>query len=292
MIEKPVEENMDKAGVEAAFTAAGLSRLLKAIDYLAQPSIRLYTTAVDESTLSVGASKVGGLPDLPSGIAWPTWKDLPQSFIAQIRLDDVCQYDVHKVLPEQGMLWFFYDAQQETFGADPADRGGWRVFFSEDTHTSLQRTSAPANLPADSQFHACSLRMASEITLSQQPQLDIPNFDWTKEEQQQYEQLLSTFPNPADRSLPHNRLLGNPDTIQDDMRLQCQLVSHGVTDEDDPRAAELSPGAKNWHLLFQMDSDEHAGMRWANNGMLYYWIQRADLAARRFDATWLVLQSE
>jgi hypothetical protein len=33
-------------------------------------------------------------------------------------------------------------------------------------------------------------------------------------------------------------------------------------------------------------------MRWANNGMLYYWIEQANLAARRFDTTWLVLQSE
>jgi uncharacterized protein YwqG len=283
---------MDKAGVEVTFVAAGLSRLLKDIDYLAQPSIRLYTTTVDESTLSIGTSKIGGLPDLPQGIAWPTWKDLPQSFIAQIRLDDVCQYDVDKVLPEHGMLWFFYDAQQETFGTDPADRGGWQVFFSDEAHATLQRTPAPPKLPTDSQFHVCSLRMASEITLSQQPQMEIPNFDWTKEEQQKYEQLLSTFPDSADRALPHNRLLGNPDTIQDDMRVQCQFVSHGVTDENDARAAELSPEAKNWRLLFQVDSDEHAGMRWANNGLLYYWIEQADLQARRFDTTWLVLQSE
>jgi uncharacterized protein YwqG len=283
---------MDKAVVEAAFVAAGLSRLLKDIDFLAKPSIRLYTTNVDESTLNVGGSRIGGLPDLPSGITWPEWNDLPQSFIAQIHLDEVRQFDVNKVLPEHGMLWFFYDARQETFGADPNDHGGWRVFFRDDDLTSLQRTLPPTKLPEDSQFHACSLRFATEITLSQQPQLDVPNFDWTKEEQEKYEHLLSMFPNPADRALPHNRLLGFPDTIQDDMRLQCQLVSHGVTDESDPRAAELAKGAMNWHLLLQIDSDEHAGMRWANNGMLYYWIQQADLAAHRFDTTWLVLQSE
>lgn len=283
---------MDKADVEAAFAAAGLPRLLKDIDYLAQASIRLYATRVDESTLGIGASKVGGSPDLPSGITWPEWKGLPQSFIAQIRLEDVHQYDVHKVLPDHGMLWFFYDAQQETYGADPADRGGWQVIFRDDTPIQLQRTPAPAALPAASQFHACSLRFASEITLSQQPQLEVPNADWTEEEQKKYEQLLSTFPNPADRALPHNRLLGNPDIIQEDMRLECQLATHGVTDINDPRVAELSQGVQNWQLLFQMDSDENAGMRWASNGMLYYWIQQADLSARHFDTTWLVLQSE
>jgi uncharacterized protein YwqG len=33
-------------------------------------------------------------------------------------------------------------------------------------------------------------------------------------------------------------------------------------------------------------------MQWANAGMLYVWIRRDDLAKRRFDATWVVLQSE
>jgi uncharacterized protein YwqG len=33
-------------------------------------------------------------------------------------------------------------------------------------------------------------------------------------------------------------------------------------------------------------------MRWTNNGMVYYWIKQADLQARHFDQSWLVLQSK
>ena len=76
---------MDKAGVQAALKAAGLSRLIKDIDYIARSSIRLYATLVDEATLEVGASKLGGLPDLPPGTNWPECNGLPQSFIAQIK---------------------------------------------------------------------------------------------------------------------------------------------------------------------------------------------------------------
>ena len=65
-----------------------------------------------------------------------------------------------------------------------------------------------------------------------------------------------------------------------------------MTDANDPRVAELSKGAMDWQLLLQIDSDENAGMRWGNAGMLYYWIKRDDLKARHFDDTWLVLQSE
>nr|HET6902083.1 YwqG family protein [Ktedonobacteraceae bacterium] len=283
---------MDKADVQAAFVAAGISRLTKDIDKLARPSIRLNASPVAESTLQMGASRLGGTPDLPTGVNWPELKGMPQSFIAQLRLVDVHPYDTNHQLPQSGMLWFFYDAQQQTYGADPADRGGWRVLYVQSDQPSLQRTAAPVTLPAESQFQPCTLSFANEITLSQQPKLEIPNFDWTEDEQKKYEDLLATFPSAADHAAIHHRLLGNPDTIQDDMRLQCQLVSHGVTDTNDPRAAELSKGALNWQLLLQVDSDEHAGMQWGNTGMLYYWIQTTDLQSQRFDTSWLVLQSE
>jgi len=286
-------DSMDKAGVEAAFVAAELSRLTKDIDFLSRPSTRLYTTPADETTIHVGASKIGGVPDLPPGFTWPEWKELPQSFIAQIHLTDVRQFDTNKVLPQKGMFWFFYDAQQETYGADPADRGGWRVIYlDEDDLSKLQRVQPSAKLPASSQFKACSISFTSEITLSQHPKLDVPNFDWTDDEQKKYETLLSTFPNPADHATLHNRLLGNPDTIQDDMRLECQLASHGVSDINDPRAAELSKGALDWQLLLQIDTDERIGMTWGDAGMLYYWITKADLQVHHFENTWLVLQSE
>ena len=282
---------MDKDGVKAAFVAAGLSRLLKDIDLLAKDSIRLYTTPAGKYDISIGASRIGGVPDVPPGFTWPVWRGVPQSFIAQIYLNDVHQYDTNGTLPLRGMLWFFYDAKQETYGADPADRGGWSVMFSED-YAGLQRIAAPANLPAVSQFKACTIRFASEVTLSQSPKLDIPDFDWTDDEIHKYETLLSTFPNPDDHAALHNRLLGNPETIQDDMRLECQLASHGVTDINDPRAARLSKGAKEWQLLLQIDTDERIGMRWGEAGTIYYWITESDLQKHDFDDTWLVLQSD
>ena len=281
---------MDKTGLRAAFTAAGLSRLLKDIDYISKTAIRLSTTPVDESKLPIGASKLGGTPDLPTDITWPEWKGLSQSFIAQIHLEDLYPYDTNHLLPQSGLLWFFYDAKQETYGDNPADSGGWRVLFSDDTH--LQHTPAPATLPPSSRFKTCSINFSSEITLSQFPQLDIPNFDWKPEEQKKYEALLSTFPNPTEHAAIQDQLLGFPNTLQDDMRLQCQLISNGVTDPNDPLANALSQGAKDWQLLLQVDSDENAGMRWGDSGMLYYWIKASDLQARTFNATWLVLQSE
>lgn len=279
---------MDKTELQNALVAVGLSRLVQDIERITQPSLRLFTTPVDESTLAPGTSKLGGRPDLPPDIQWPQWKGLPQSFIAQIRLDDVHDGRV----PAHGMLWFFYDARQETYGEDPADRGGWQVFFRENDLHVLRRATPPATLPATSQFNACSIRWASESSVTQQPQLEIPDLAWTDDDQEKYDQALAKLITSGERSAVHHRLLGFPDTIQDDMRQQCQLVSNGVTDGSDPRAADLTKGAQEWQLLLQVDSDDHANMHWANAGMLYYWIKRSDLQAQKFDQTWLVLQSE
>jgi uncharacterized protein YwqG len=283
---------MNKADIQAAFVAAGVADLGKDIDQITQPSIRLSTTPVDESTLKIGESRLGGVPDLPPDVNWPEWKGLPHSFLAQIHLDEISHYDTNKLLPPRGMLWFFYDAQQQTFGADPADRGGWQVIFKDSGLDELRHTPAPAKLPASSQFKACSLTPIDEVTVSQQPSIEIPTLNWTNDEQQKYESALSDLSASDDRATPQNRLLGYADSIQDDVRLQSQLASNGVIDGNDPRMAELSKGTQDWQLLFQIDSDEGAGMRWSSSGMLYYTIKKADLQAHRFDDTWLVLQSE
>src|SRR6266849_2312878 len=107
---------MEKVSIQEAFLAAGLSRRVADIDLLAWPSLRLWTTVADESTLREGWSKFGGWPDLPPRIPWPERNGLPQSFIAQIRLAQVHLSDVERMLPQSGMLWFFYDARQETYG--------------------------------------------------------------------------------------------------------------------------------------------------------------------------------
>ena len=282
---------MDKTGVQAAFTKSGLSRLLKDMDFLTKDSIRLKTKLAGEYDLSMGASRIGGVPDAPPDFKWPVRNGVPMSFIAQVDLGEAHAYDVHGELPDRGILWFFYDAKQETYGADPADRGGWSVMYIED-YSGLQRMAAPANLPTESQFKAYTVSFASEVTLSQSPKLDIPHFDWTDDEVHKYETLLSTFPTPEDHGTVHHQLLGYPQTIQDDMRLECQLASHGVTDMNDPHAKELSKGALEWQLLLQIDSDEELGMRWGNTGMIYYWLRAPDLKRSNFDGAWLVSQSE
>jgi uncharacterized protein YwqG len=270
----------------------GLSGISQELNVLMQDSIRITAHATDDASLAVGASKLGGEPDVPEGTPWPTGKGLPLSFIAQIRLADVTPFDLQLALPPGGLLSFFYDATQQTYGADPADRGGWMVVYVPAETATLQRLSAPASLPAAARFKSAAAAFTGEVTLPQQPELDMPNLSWTSEQQHTYENALGTFPSQADRALAHHRLLGNPDTIQDDMRLECQLAANGVSDLDAPAAGPLKAGANKWRLLLQVDSDDTLGMRWADAGMIYFWIENDALTARRFDNVWVILQSD
>ena len=120
----------------------------------------------------------------------------------------------------------------------------------------------------------------------------LPDLDWTNDERKQYEEFLAKYPSAADRAAVHHRLLGHPDELQDDMHLQCALMSHGISSVNDPRAAQVAQTALDWRLLLQIDSDEQAGMEWGNDGMIYYWIEQDALRAQRFENVWMVLQSE
>jgi uncharacterized protein YwqG len=282
---------MDTSTLHAALAQAGLERVAQDVEQLLRPSIRLTAHQIDEASLPPGASKLGGSPDLPSGMAWPLGKGAPLGFVAQIRLEDVHGLATAQPLPAAGLLSFFYDAKQETYGADPSDRGGWQVLLCTDT-SQLQRQPPPAAVPPQAVYRACAVSVAEEWTLPQQPALEQPALNWTAAEKGQYETFLATFPSQADRALPHNRMFGYADVIQDDMRLQCALASNGVSSMDDPHVAQLAPTAASWQLLLQVDSDPAAGMRWASSGMLYFWIEAQALQQRRFDAVWAVLQSE
>ncbi|HEY3289481.1 MAG TPA: YwqG family protein [Anaerolineae bacterium] len=284
---------MDTSSVASAFTAAGLGQMAHIVDKLVMPSIRIKVTPADDSKLPVGVSKLGGLPDLPAMYEWPTLKEAPMSFIAQLRLDELKGIEGASALPNSGMLWFFYDAAQQTFGSDPGDRAGRQIYFQD--HISdgqLHRTAAPAALAANGRFKPCALTFSNELTLPDRPQTEVPSLTLSKDDQKRYESLYAAFPSKEAHTTAQHRLLGHPDTIQDDMRGQCQLMSNGITTVTDPGATDLLKNANDWQLLLQVDSDDAAAMQWASSGMLYFWIKRSDLAARNFDGVWVVLQSE
>jgi uncharacterized protein YwqG len=279
----------------------GLARVADQLEQLAQPSIRMISMAMGESELALGTSKVGGLPDLSEDIAWPTWKDMPLAFIAQINLAEIQPLDVAGLLPASGLLSFFYDADHVPVGYDPAWRGGWCVLYDDGEHSRLQRVSIPPALltkeptwlPKGQQYAECALRVVLERTLPPASSSSLESLHLFDQERKAYWKVLTALEQRTPG--PLHRLLGYPDALQGDMQVESQLVSHGLYlgdgwPRESARVEQLLPGAQDWQLLLQLDTDHQAEMLWGIEGRCYYWIQTKALQKRQFENTWFIMQ--
>lgn len=285
----------------------GLSRYEQSLEDVARNCIRLRLERDDESQITIGASKMGGRPDLPRSIQWPyetqrapNSRDrllkhtaelkplLPLSFIAQINLSEVSALDLEKALPASGIIYFFYSAEQDVWGFDPRDSSGFKVLFTDGEDDKLSRVDFPDELPDHSRFDSCSVRPVREI--------DLPT-PWSEPMRGLFENEIeeNSYNDLCDEPIV-NKMFGYADNIQAEMELECELVTNGIYVGDpegyhDPRVESLKRNLETWTLLLQVDSNENdCGMMWGDVGRLFYWIRRDDLRRRKFDKSWLILQ--
>ena len=272
----------------------------------ARPSVRMHTTRSELEGLAIGASRLGGLPDLPPDVAWPERNGSPLDFIAQIDLRDLD--GLLPEFPQSGWLLFFFDADDLNVGFRPETADGWSVLWFDCEPKRLCRTELPPRLfpkrgwlgelllgPAKPRpaYDACRLRFEEEFRLRDEDE-DFDRLDITGNERElAFERLMETT-GQWDDGVCH-RLGGHPDTIQGPMPLDCQLAANGLNIEKpesykDSRVKELEAGKSDWALLLQIDSDTNPGWMWGDAGRIYVWIRRQDLAARDFAKAWCMTQ--
>lgn len=108
----------------------------------------------------LGATRFGGKPDVPPDFVWPTYegesydhvvKDRPLTFLAQFNCEELAQFDKEHLLPDHGLLSFFYETDTQCWGYDPKDQGCARVYWFEDM-SALSAADFPADIEASSQW--------------------------------------------------------------------------------------------------------------------------------------------
>lgn len=276
------------SSIRAQLAAHGLERIADQIEAAAKPSLLLVSG--EESTAPV--SRLGGEPNLPEHIEWPTWRGRSLPFIAQ--LDLATLPPVHGLmLPASGSLYFFYEGG-EAWGYQIEDRGSAQVLYLPTAVTVHTPRPLPTDVPGRMRFRSVPLEFAFA-------QLSVPDCDdqfldglaLSAEERSRY---FDFFIARADRGAQmYHRVGGYPDQTQGDPKLEAQLVTHGLfcgdsTGYDRGRELGLWPGALDWEVLLQVDSDDRADMMWGDVGRIYFLIRWQDLALRAFDKTWLVFQ--
>ena len=120
--------------------------------------INLHTTTEDLA----GKSHWWGFPDLPEDFEWPCNNDGDLlTFICQIRLEEIAEYDHDCRLPHKGMIWFFADLDYflgdldaPCGGTGEWEPGTFKVLYSEEcsnlhTHEYYWQDGHPAVLAAE-----------------------------------------------------------------------------------------------------------------------------------------------
>jgi uncharacterized protein YwqG len=238
-------------------------------------------------------ARLGGRPRLAAGQVWPQSDDVPLAFVAELDLAAASSMLGDEVLPSAGLLQFFYDAEQEAWGFDPADRPKWRVLL---TRGQAEERDYPVTLPVHARYDPVSLSGGREPTFPEWESWHVERLGMDRDALHRYSEALADWKN-ADHPMPGaiHRVLGHPDQIQGDMMVECQLAANGIYVGDAsgyqrPGAEKLKSGAGDWRLLLQIDSEQRAKMMWGDVGRLYYWIRDQDLRNRSWDRVWLVLQ--
>jgi hypothetical protein len=231
----------------------------------------------------LGASRLGGLPDLPPDTPWPAAPDgRPLAFLAQLDLADTAGSGFEKPLPDDGSLYFFYDAEELPGGCGPEDCGHWCVLFSDAPATELIRPKQPEGLPDYSRFDARSIKLKPRLYLPSaetlEDELEQPPTARTPAEhfsQPAGDSVTNGAPNGedplrllraaladgrygawaaklngADEGAPDHRLLGHPQEVQSAMpsgfaRLVADLPEREVPNPSNPESTFHLPAQRS-----------------------------------------------
>lgn len=271
------------------------------LELLAKNSIELKIEG--KETYKLGATRFGGQPDVSADFVWPTYdhvvKDRPLTFLAQFNCAELAKFDKEHLLPDHGLLSFFYETDTQCWGYDPKDKGCARVYWFEDI-SALSAADFPADMEEDFKFPMVKIKMGSKITYPSWQ--DFREVFPDEKDCDAFDEVWAEWMEDDSKEMENNsQLLGWPDVIQNSMFDECDLVSQGYCLGNPENWNRIPKGIRQkaeetardrWVLLFQVDTVEcdDFELMFGDCGYIYFYITKEDLSARRFDRIWLILQ--
>jgi uncharacterized protein YwqG len=283
-----------REGILSILETAGKSAHAGAVTALLQPAYRIKATALAGrpghfrnaedapdldpermaafeaamEKLAIGASRFGGVPDLPPGATWPERDGVPMEFIAQIRLADLAAAGADERLPAHGSLLFFYNSQWSSSDME-RDAPCCAVLFHDGPDDALVRT-APPRVEWKSEFAdvtqfapflhgVASLAFTRQLTLPGgiSPYIQAPLSDFWQDFNAEH----------------HAALSGQTEPYHENFFL-------GYVDEQD--YVDAHANGTNDQLLLQVDSEDAAEFQFGDCNKLFFLLSKDELAARDF----------
>lgn len=254
-------------------------------------------------TAKVGASRFGGWPDLPAGVAWPTWQGRPMAFLAQVDLAQVAAAEPEVRLPARGLLSFFVGCLADTYlkdgdprprlmvdamiGSGAAHGDGWRVLY---TPAGPLERKVYAGAPLPELFDPHALRFAKGgLSLPDELTGIYDHLPLEAAQRDDYDELLAGLRAGDQPMAP--QLMGYPTLIQrTPPEWMCELAATGrdpwsLPTLESAGVRALALAASEWTLLLQLVTAEP--FEWGDAGNLYFYGDRRAMECGDFSRMWV-----
>jgi len=266
----------------------GLTDHREDIHLLIRKAILLRTKSSSQTEIALGASKVGGEPDLPTGIKWPIYQNgKPLAFLAQLDLKQIGTLDLDLAgLPKSGLLSIFSVwGWQDSEGCDPEvpddgteklqEKNNWTVIFHSESQTVLDRRKTPPGVNCFKEAEIEPISIASLPNHLNEPA--VAKLRISAQDYDRFYQLLSDY-----RSLQMGHWLNNPTSSTSHHLLGgYALLQQGVPEY----LLE-----KQLSMFLQIGSDSHTDMCWGDCGELTFYVDPIALRDGRFERIWVEYQ--
>jgi uncharacterized protein YwqG len=279
--EMPYDE---RALLDGLVTLHGLSEHRGEIHELTRPAIVLQTSAYDEHELPLGASKMGGRPDLPAEALWPTYRNgKPLAFLTQINLNEISRLPPpFRGLPKDGLIsvfsvWGWVDG--DNLDPDtPADHSwkrqedsGWTVVLHTPSNDVLERREIPDGVNS---FKAALIEPKTMLSLpNATPEPALVSRGWPLEVADSFDSMQSDY-----------RMLQTRQWRKQGCAMESAHMLGGYAIFQQMYPEELLQ--KDLVMFLQISSDTSAGMWWSDAGELTFYASPKGLAAGRFERIW------
>jgi len=269
--------------LERLIDEVGLSKYKQKIIELAEPCIRICTLPYDKKNIKPGMSYFGGLPDLPDDIPWPERAPgEPLSFLGQINLEDVAKFECANMLPESGLLQFYYHSDQDASGWSLKHKKYWKTVYIAPRETSNKKRKSPVN---HTQCDGEVFELYNPTKIVFYETLCLPAYDSEKLNALTFDdQETSAFFYDLKFKFIRNTVVDTGDGFHQ-LLGEAQTVQVSLTD----RLKELDKN--DFILLLQIGGDENLDWVWWDSGRLFFLMSKKGLTQGNWNEVWMILES-
>ena len=268
--DKLMPEETEETDDEVRFDEKKVSHYMELLKSFSRNAIQISLVGNGNVPLPAGCSKYGGRPDVADDFQWPHDNSgRPLSLLLQIDCADLAFLDREGLLPSSGQLYFFYELSKMK---RDGNKNNVRVIYNDKPSSQLHPLDYPVNLGKEYQLQECRLQFSQRTSfpglkevghLTHKPFKTKYNFEFEEASDRLAEEYW-TGSEGIGNMLGYAFLIQKP--IVKDLSnhvLLLQLESSAYWQEDDKTPHDLVLG---------------------DDGIIYFYIKREDLRARRFDS--------